>query len=220
MSAVIEMNGTGNTPNFNPGRILPGFEHVKRYWDPSLAHMTVKLLPGEFYVTSQEEALTTVLGSCISACIRDVVKRVGGMNHFMLPEPSGGESSGWAKTSRAARYGSDAMEHLINAILKAGGTRQNFEIKIFGGGRVLAQMTDVGRRNIEFAHNYLMTEGLRLSAEDVGDIYPRQVQYFPWSGKARVKHLRSVVDNTIIEREKGYLKQLEKDPIKGDIELF
>jgi len=201
--------------------VLPGFEHMRRFWDPTHGCMTVKVLPGEFYVSSQEEMVSTVLGSCVSACIRDAERRIGGMNHFMLPEPMSGERNDWSMAvGRAARYGSDAMEQLINAILKAGGRRDALVVKIFGGGRVLSQMTDVGKRNIAFVRRYLETEGFGIAAEDVGDIYPRQLQFFPGSGRIRVRQLRSARDADLAAREQSYLKRLANDPIKGEVELF
>jgi len=200
--------------------VLPGFEHVRRYWDPTQGSMTAKVLPGEYYVSRQEELIATVLGSCVSACIRDRRRGIGGMNHFMLPEPMG-ERDAWSSTvGRAARYGNDAMEQLINAILKAGGRREDLEVKIFGGGRVLTQMTDIGERNIAFVRRYLAAEQLNLVAEDVGDVYPRQVQFFPCSGKARVRQLRGHHATVLVDGERNYLKRLANDPIKGEVELF
>jgi len=200
--------------------VLPGFEHLRRYWDPAQACMTVRVLPGEFYVSTQDELVTTVLGSCVSACIHDSRRGIGGMNHFMLPEPRG-ERDGWTATvGRAARYGSDAMEQLINAILIAGGQRADLQVKIFGGGRVLAQLTDIGQRNIDFVQHYIATEKLNLCASDLGDVYPRQVQFFPNSGRARVRLLRRHDDVQLVADEPGYLKRLANDPIKGEVELF
>lgn len=182
--------------------------------------MTVKVLPGEFYVSEEDEVVGTVLGSCVAACIHDPRRRLGGMNHFMLPEPRG-ERDGWSATAgRAARYGSDAMEQLINTMLAAGARRGDLQVKIFGGGRVLAQMTDIGRRNIEFVQRYIQTEGLKLSASDLGDVYPRQVQFFPISGRARVRLLRRRDDVALVADESVYLKRLANDPIKGEVELF
>ena len=198
----------------------PGFEHLRRFWDPAQGCMTVKVLPGEFYVSDQEEMLSTVLGSCVSACIHDVRRGIGGMNHFMLPEPVG-ERDNWSSTvGRAARYGSDAMEQLINAILKAGGQRADLRVKVFGGGRVLARMSDVGQRNIEFVRRYIAAESLELVASDLGDVFPRQVQFFPHSGRARVRQLRRSDDVALVAGESGYLKRLANDPIKGEVELF
>ena len=214
------VRGVAVAPNVN-GSVLPGFEHMRRFWDPTHSCMTVKVLPGEYYVSAQEEMISTVLGSCVSACIRDNVRGIGGMNHFMLPEPMSGERNDWSSAvGRAARYGSDAMEQLINAVLKAGGKRESLSVKIFGGGRVLAQMTDVGQRNIAFVKRYLETEGLPIVAADVGDIYPRQLQFFPASGRVRVRQLRSQRDAELAANEQRYLKRLANDPIKGEVELF
>lgn len=200
--------------------VLPGFEHLRRYWDPAQGCVTVKVLPGEFYVSTQDELVTTVLGSCVSACIHDARRGIGGMNHFMLPEPRGERDSWTATVGRAARYGSDAMEQLINAILGAGGQRGDLQVKIFGGGRVLAQLTDIGQRNIDFVQRYIATERLNLCASDLGDVYPRQVQFFPSSGRARVRLLRRAGDVRLVDDECSYLKRLANDPIKGGVELF
>ena len=185
----------------------------------------MKVLPGEYYVSTHEEMVSTVLGSCVSACIFDPKRKVGGMNHFMLPAPmnGGGARPGdeWSSTvGRAARYGSDAMEQLINAVLKAGGQRADLEVKIFGGARVLSQMTDIGQRNIEFVRRYIDTEHLHLVAEDLGDLYPRQVQFFPATGKARVRQLKRGQEAVLVADERQYLKRLADDPIKGEVELF
>jgi len=203
-----------------PPLALPGFEHIKRNWNSTYGTYAARLLPGDYYVTLNDEGVYTTLGSCISACIRDRVSGIGGMNHFMLP--ASGDADGWKSTSLSAatRYGNFAMEHLINVIMKNGGKRQNLEVKIFGGGRILANMTDVGLRNIEFARDYIKTEGLTVVAEDVGSIYPRMVVYFPATGKVRVKRLRSLHNNTIAEQENRYLSSIETKPVGGDIELF
>lgn len=201
---------------------LPGFEHVRRAWNNTYDAFSARLLPGEYYVTACNEAVYTTLGSCISACIRDRVTGVGGMNHFMLPASAAASKDGWKASgvSDATRYGNYAMEHLINEILKNGGKRQNLEVKLFGGGRIMANMTDVGLRNIEFAHDYLETERLRVISEDTGDIFPRMVVYFPTSGKAQVKRLRSLHTNTIADQEVKYLETIEAKPVSGDVELF
>lgn len=203
-----------------PPLALPGFEHVRRSWNNTYEAYAARLLPGEYYVTINDEGVYTTLGSCISACIRDRVSGVGGMNHFMLP--ASGDADSWKSTglSAATRYGNFAMEHLINVILKNGGQRQNLEVKLFGGGRILAHMTDVGMRNINFARDYLQTEGLKVVAEDVGDVYPRMVVYFPATGKVRVKRLRSLHNNVIVEEEIRYISTVESKPVGGDIELF
>jgi len=192
-----------------PLQPLPGFEHVRRFFDPNQNCTVVKVLPGEIYVSTQEEQVRTVLGSCVSACIHDPVHGVGGMNHFMLPAPAEGGSDNWAADpGRLARYGSDAMEQLIEAVLKAGGRRPDLQVKVFGGGRVLPQMSDVGQCNIEFVRGYIAQAGLQLLAEDLGDVYPRQVQFHPPSGLVRVRKLRRRDDVALVTGEYDYLKRL------------
>lgn len=192
-----------------PLQPLPGFEHVRRFFDPNQNCTVVKVLPGEIYVSTQEEQLVTVLGSCVSACIHDPVRGVGGMNHFMLPAPVDSGSDTWAADSgRIARYGSDAMDQLIDAVLKAGGRRPDLRVKVFGGGRVLPQMSDVGQRNIEFVRRYIAQAGLPLLAEDLGDVFPRQVQFHPRSGLVRVRKLRRRDDVALVAAEYDYLKRL------------
>ncbi|MDH5545802.1 MAG: chemoreceptor glutamine deamidase CheD [Gammaproteobacteria bacterium] len=206
-------------PTYDMPRVLRGFEHINRYWDKTRGLWGAKIMPGQYYVTISDEIITTVLGSCISACIRDRKLGVGGMNHFMLPA-SGDDSAALGKSTDAARYGNYAMEHLINAILKNGGKRENLEVKIFGGGKILTNMTDIGLRNIEFAHEYIATEGMNLVAEDTGDVYPRKVVYHPATGKAHIKRLRSMHNDSVVSRERDYMQDINKKPVQGDIELF
>ena len=197
---------------------LPGFEHINRYIDKHMGCVAAKILPGEYYVTRHDECVTTVLGSCVSACIRDVRTGIGGMNHFMLPLKR--DNINDAIISDAARYGNFAMEHLINDIMKYGGSRNNLEFKVFGGGKIMQNMMGIGEKNIQFVLEYLKTEGFTAKISDLGDIYPRKIIYFPKSGRALMKKLKSMHNNTIIERESRYIDQLKEEPIKGDIELF
>ena len=199
--------------------VLPGFEQIQRFWEPDTQRWTVKILPGEYYVTRSDEAITTVLGSCISACIRDPVMRIGGMNHFMLPEDNSLRDQR-TPVGLATRYGSNAMESLINDVLKLGGLRERLEIKVFGGGRVLAHMTDIGARNIDFVRGYLTTEGLRTNAQDVGGEQPRKVVYYPTEGRVRVRKLRPIENRGVSDREKLYMDSLDSKNDGGDIELF
>jgi chemotaxis protein CheD len=199
-------------------RALPGFESIRRYHNSS-GQLIAKLLPGDYYVTCEDEVLDTVLGSCVSACIRNPRLGIGGMNHFMLPRPSGTGNDTWENLAgRATRYGSASMEQLINRILRAGGTRTDLEVKIFGGGRVLSSLTDVGNHNVLFVRDFLRQEGLRVLSEDVGSTCPRHVQYFPMSGRVRVRHLTSRHD--VASHEQQYLKGLETTPVAGEIDLF
>ena len=200
---------------------LPGFEHVRRYRDVVRGVIIAKLLPGDFYVTYQDEVLDTVLGSCVAACIRSPRLRMGGMNHFMLPRPSGAGADTWDDVrGRATRYGLASMEHLINRILSSGATRGELEVKVFGGARVLAAMTDIGDHNVSFVREFLRNEGLKVLAEDVGDVCPRHVQFFPTTGKVRVRHLGRGQQMGVASREEKYLRVLDKQPVGGEIDLF
>lgn len=201
---------------------VTGFEEIACSWDAALKQWCAKILPGEFYITRSEEAITTVLGSCISAFIRDPQAGVGGMNHFMLPEDTTQGKSSWldGDAGLATRYGSFAMESLINGLLKLGARRERLEVKLFGGGRILNLDIDVGERNIEFARRWLKTEGYAVVAEDVGLSVPRRVMYFPTTGKVRVKHLRTLECREIAQREQQYLRKTVEKPAAGEIELF
>jgi chemotaxis protein CheD len=199
--------------------VMSGFDHVQRSWDPALNTWSAKILPGEYFVTEHEEAITTILGSCISACIRDTTLCVGGMNHFMLPEDTSSGTSSWLD-GMSTRYGSFAMESLINDLMKMGARRERLEVKLFGGGNILVSMTDVGKHNIEFVRNWLKLEGLRVTAEDVGEVFPRRVVYFPTSGRVLVKRLRSLDGKSIADREQQYLVNLRQKPEGNDVELF
>lgn len=201
---------------------LPGFSNINRYWDKTNDKYAAKILPGEYYVTVHDEIIVTVLGSCVSACVRDTVFGIGGMNHFMLPLNKGDDPNSFGGAGISARFGNFAMEQMINDILKNGGRRENLEIKVFGGGRVLKNMStlDIGQKNIDFILQYINDESLKLAAKDLGDVYPRKVVYFPVSGRVRVKKLRSIHNNTIIERETNYSKEIAKEPVSGEIDLF
>src|SRR5262249_35054594 len=175
----------------------------------------------EYYVTRSDEAITTVLGSCVSACIRDPVANVGGMNHFMLPEDQAALGPrGQDAPVLSTRYGSHAVESLINDLLKLGARRGRLEIKVFGGGRVLTAMTDIGARNIDFVRSYLNLERLPIDAQDVGGEQPRKVIYFPNDGKVKVRKLRPIENRGISDREKLYMDSLRAKEDGGDIELF
>ncbi len=189
------------------------------YFDRDFEIDAAKILPGEYYVTARDMVLVTVLGSCVSACIRDRVSGIGGMNHFMLPESGQDQMS---PVSVPARYGSYAMELMINQLLKMGARRNNLEAKVFGGGSVLSSITssNVGGLNAEFALGYLRTEGIAVAGQDLLDVYPRKVYFFPHTGRVLVKKLRKMHNETIVEREQAYRSRLQTADIQGDVELF
>ena len=183
----------------------------RRFRNPRDGDWHVQLTQGETYVTDNaQEVLTTVLGSCISACIHDPIMKVGGMNHFLLPD---GDPSG----RDALRYGVHAMELLINELLKRGGMRERFQAKLFGGANVLAGMSGVGSRNAQFARDFLQNEGIRLAGGDTGGVSARRIQYWPTTG--RVRQLAIVGDaHKLLERE---VKVARKVPeVTDDVELF
>jgi chemotaxis protein CheD len=189
------------------------------YYDPYFECEAVKILPGEYFVTPRDILIVTVLGSCVSVCLRDRQSGIGGMNHFMLP---GNSEEGFGPVSSSARYGVYAMEVLINQLLKLGARRHQLEAKVFGGGCVLRGITanNVGQRNVDFALDYLHTEGIELLAEDLLDIYPRKVYFFPASGRVLVKKLKSLHNSTLLDREADYSLRIRKVPLGGAIDLF
>lgn len=200
---------------------LPQFAHIRRTWDAELGVPVAKLLPGEYYVTCKDEVIFTVLGSCVSACVRERRLGIGGMNHFMLPLDRSNGKSAWTDVdaSSATRYGNVAMERLINDILKLGGQRANLEFKVIGGGKVLDMALDVGAGNAAFVRDYLQTEGFIVSAEDLGDRFARKVYYSPMTGKVRVKRLTSTVNRAVFEREQQ-LAPTKAQVESGSVELF
>jgi len=189
------------------------------YYDRTFDCDAAKILPGEFYFTNKDMLIVTVLGSCVSACIRDRVSGVGGMNHFMLPD-TGGDADN--PVSASMRYGTYAMEVLINELLKAGAKRENMEAKVFGGGNVLRGFTaiNVGERNAKFVLDYLRAERMRVIAEDLNDIYPRKVYFFPRTGKVLVKKLKVEHNDTLRKREQDYASRLVTKPVGGEVDLF
>lgn len=201
-----------------------GFEHVNRYWDNVHQTWAAKILPGEFYVSTHGEMIVTVLGSCIAACIRDRVRGIGGMNHFMLPKQGEHSSDVWGSnpSTHASRYGNWAMEYLINEILKRGGRRENLEVKLFGGGQMIASMSDIGQRNILFAYSYLANEKITVAAADVGDVFARKVLYFPDTGSVKVRRIKQLQNDTLIAREEAYQKAVSQPAVSdaGSIDLF
>jgi len=190
-----------------------------RYFDRHFDREAVKILPGEYYVTGQDNLIVTVLGSCVAVCLRDPIANIAGMNHFLLPQDN---SSSQDMLSESARYGVFAMDILINHMLKLGALRHRLEAKVFGGGNVLKglTMTNVGERNAEFVLDYLKTEGIPILAQDLLDIYPRKVYFFADSGQVMVRKIKTLHNSTIMDRESAYRLQLRQTKASGDVELF
>lgn len=185
------------------------------YADHHFQYDAVKVLPGEYFVSSEDLVIMTVLGSCIAACIWDNKMRIGGMNHFMLPDGDGADGSG--------RYGSYAMELLINEMIKLGARRETMQAKVFGGGAVMAGFTtmNVGERNTKFVLDYLATERIPVVSQDVLDIHPRKVCFFPVTGKVLVKRLaHSHPESLVVEERRGNAALVAKSTAGGSVDLF
>jgi chemotaxis protein CheD len=174
---------------------------------------------GDCHVSADADlTLSTVLGSCISACVRDRVALVGGMNHFLLAEQSGSARDRWGAS---ARYGAFAMEQLINKVLALGtGRKSNLEIKVFGGGKINSILDDVGAKNIEFVRQFLSDEGYLAVSEDLGGTFARRVLFKPCSGRAFVKRLDSADGASVASQEATLAVRRAVATPKSDIELF
>jgi len=187
-----------------------------RFFDHSLGCEVVKILPGDYFACGEPIVLSTVLGSCVAACIWDASRRVGGMNHFMLPD---GQPDGDAPS---ARYGLFAMETLINELVKIGASRAGMRAKVFGGGRVLRQVTtiNVGAKNAKFVLDFLRMENIPVVGQDLEDVYARKVNFYPVEGRAMVKRMDPSSDESLLRTESEYSRSLAKKPVAGEIELF
>jgi chemotaxis protein CheD len=149
--------------------------------DTETSDIRIHVVQGERHVDTRPNViLTTILGSCVAACMRDPVARIGGMNHFLLPSGEGTQGS-----TESINAGVHAMELLVNGLLRAGARRERLEAKLFGGARMIAGLTDIGSRNAEFATTFLEREGIRFAGGSLGGTSARRVQYWPISGRAR-----------------------------------
>jgi len=190
-------------------------DEVLRYRDAQFQVPAAKLMPTQYLVVDDGTALVTVLGSCVAACVRDPLLQLGGMNHFMLPEGNVGDGA-------PARYGSYAMELLINELLKRGANRRRLEAKVFGGANVLKGFTSnpVGTRNAQFVLEYLAAEQIPVVAEDLRGIHPRKVWFFPQTGRVMVNRLPHAHDAEVLAAESAVRARLSHTPVSGGVELF
>ena len=184
------------------------------YFDPALGTQAIRLLPADYMATDAPVALVTLLGSCVAACLYDPALQLGGMNHFMLP---GGDIN----DATSARYGVNAMELLINDLLKRGARRQRLQAKVFGGGNVLSgfHSDPIGTRNANFVQAYLAAEGIPVVASDLGDNQARKVCFFVQSGRSLVKRLPATRDD-VVDAERALYGRLARAPAAGTVELF
>lgn len=178
------------------------------YYDAAFQRQAAKLLPGEYYYTHEDMVIVTVLGSCVSACIRDPITGYGGMNHFMLPAPGYGFLS---QSTQSMRYGNHAMDILLEQMVKAGARRERLEAKVFGGGNVVQgfDQSSVGEQNAAFVLEYLAKQGIPVLAQDLNGNHPRKVYFFPRDGKVFVRKILELKNDTLAERELAYARRLK-----------
>ena len=169
----------------------------------------IHVIQGEFHVSDDEGVvLTTILGSCVAACVRDPVAGVGGMNHFLLPGEEGGEG---------LRYGVQSMELLVNALLRRGARRDRLEVKLFGGARLIDGLTDVGSQNAAFAERFVKDEGLHAAGGSLRGRQARRIQFWPVSGRAR-QILLEAADAKLVAAERR--RPIAPPEPSGALELF
>ena len=171
----------------------------------------VHVIQGEFHVSDEPDlVLTTILGSCVAACVRDPVAGVGGMNHFLLPGEGGGEG---------LRYGVQSMELLVNALLRRGARRDRLEVKLFGGARLIDGLTDVGSQNAAFAERFVRDEGLTAAGGSLRGQQARRIQYWPVSGRAR-QVLLEAAGSKVFAAERPRAAAPPAPEQSGALELF
>jgi chemotaxis protein CheD len=176
----------------------------------------VHVIQGEYKVSDEADVvLSTILGSCVAACMRDPVAGVGGMNHFLLPGSADGSAGG-----DATRYGVHLMELLINGLLKKGARRERLEAKIIGGAKTIAGFSNVGEKNAEFAQQFLSDEGIRVIGSNTGGDVGRKLEYFPVSGRARQYPLTGTEMQKTVALETAPPKIIAPKPADTSIEFF
>lgn len=197
-------------------RTLPDERRTRRYFNAQDRCWHVQLTQGDTHVSSDpQELLTTILGSCVAACIRDPQTGVGGMNHFLLPDGAA------ADDRNAVRYGVNAMELLINGLLKRGAARGRLEAKLFGGANVLAGLSNVGSKNAAFAQRFLADEGIPVVGGNLGGTASRRIQYWPVTGRARQLALDRADEAGLAQRELNRARTIHQAEERGaDVELF
>ncbi|MCP5180113.1 MAG: chemoreceptor glutamine deamidase CheD [Pseudomonadales bacterium] len=189
----------------DPSRTPPKTDDFSRIVDPDTGAMVVKVLPGFLYVTATDESISTVLGSCVAACLRDPVAGVGGLNHYMLPEPGRGRTP---DADSRNRFGTYALENLVNQIVRMGGQERRLEVKLFGGAKVIDVTMDVGARNVDFALAWFDAAGIPISSMDVRNTYARKIVYAPASGRVRMRKLSRMYDSYVVHQEQDLLNEI------------
>ena len=187
-------------------------------FDRKFNHYSRRVLPGDYaVVTDKDEMITTTLGSCVAACIRDPLFGIGGMNHFLLSDSGDQHENG--KNHDTMKYGHFAMELLINELIKKGCNKNRFEIKVFGGAHVGAMNVSIGQDNSEFILKYIEDEGLNLVSQDLGGNQARKINFFPHTGRVARYLFKPTVDHELNQQEKTLLNKTNENK-SGEIELF
>jgi chemotaxis protein CheD len=196
---------------------MEGHNTSSGYFHAELGAIVINVPAGAYQVSGRADVvLSCTLGSCIAAAIYDPLLKIGGLNHFMLPNAPRASD----KVSEAARYGSVAMERLINAMLKQGARRETLQVKLFGGGNVITSSTAIGSRNAEFARSYLLEEGLNIVGEDIGGTQGRSVRFYPHLGRAQRRLIGGERIGAIVASEQKFMVTLKKGRLEGEVELF
>ncbi len=191
----------------------------RSYFDARFGALVHPVAPGGHAITGREaEMLSTVLGSCIAVCLRDEKRRIGGINHFMLPAMTSGQHP----TRDAMLYGDTAMEVLINALMRAGCARHNLEAKVFGGAKIAAVVdhSAIGERNARFAIDFLEHEKITVRSSDTGGSSPRRVLFEPWTGRALVQHIDPLATIDLVRTEAQHRAAISKPPAASMVEMF
>lgn len=212
------MDAYNRRTNSESAQVGDYYEGSRRYYDQNFELTVIQLYSGDCYVASGEhELMVTILGSCVAACVRDPVAKVAGMNHFLLPGDPNASSNA---TGEGARYGAYAMEKLFNTLIAAGGRKDRFEVKLFGGGNVTGNSALIGTRNVAFIKDFMKREGLTVVASDLGGELPRRIQYFSADGRVMMRKLKRKEDMRVVAQEKTYQTTLAQAPVEGSVELF
>ncbi|MEW6206476.1 MAG: chemoreceptor glutamine deamidase CheD [Pseudomonadota bacterium] len=188
----------------------------------STAPVLVKkiIMPGDYFVSWAPAEIATLLGSCVSACVWDSHRKIGGLNHFMLPD-SPSEARTLADKTKSLRYGLYAMECLVNDLLTMGAKRENLSAKVFGGANITGALNTqhVGRRNAEFVIEFLKKDKIRVVASDLGGPHSRRIRFNTQTSAVRVERVASA-NSAALQQEKRYSEKINKDPVNGDIVFF
>ncbi|RTZ17920.1 chemotaxis protein CheD [Vibrio aquaticus] len=202
-------------------------QHFNRFYHPTKEKHIVKVLPGGLYCSCKpDELIATGLGSCVAACVWDEQSHIGGMNHFLLPFDSSSQLKSWKPeevVSTASRYGSYAMEMLLNSLIARGAKRTQLKVKLFGGAQMMGHHSLIGEKNVAFILNFIRQEGLDVVAQDLGGLEPRKVMFDPYSGKAWLKRIPFAEVHKLQAQEEKYAHQLDREshqPHDDDVELF